>query len=124
MILENKLKNISLILTIIILMQLLNSCKTQKSEVKQEATDISKPTPTNNNSGKYQNSIKAIITQLDLDGCTWIILLEDGKRLEPVNLAEEFKVANLDVMLQYTHADGNSICMAGEMVTITYIAKR
>jgi hypothetical protein len=62
-----------------------------------------------------------------LDGCTWVFELEDGQRLEPVNLHQyELELKDgLEVSIQYTEAtDMMSICMAGKMVNITCISKR
>ena len=67
---------------------------------------------------------KAAIINYAIDGCTFMIQLEDGKKLEPVNLQDEFKKDNLKVWIKYKHFKGNSICMAGEMVTITAIETR
>ena len=67
---------------------------------------------------------KAIIINYKLDGCTFMIQLEDEKKLEPVNLEKEFKKDNFKVWIKYRHYAGNSICMAGEMVTVTAIEKR
>lgn len=62
-----------------------------------------------------------------LDGCTWVFELEDGQRLEPVNLQQydlELK-DGLEVRIQYTEATGMmSICMSGKMVNITCLSKR
>lgn len=62
-----------------------------------------------------------------LDGCTWVFELEDGQRLEPVNLHQydlELK-DGLEVKIQYAEAtDMMSICMAGKMVNISCISKR
>ncbi|MEE4176401.1 MAG: hypothetical protein V2I46_02710 [Bacteroides sp.] len=62
-----------------------------------------------------------------LDGCRWLFELEDGQRLEPVNL-HQYDVElqdGLKVTITYTEAtDMMSICMAGKMVNITCISKR
>lgn len=62
-----------------------------------------------------------------LDGCRWLFELEDGQRLEPVNLHQyDFELKDgLEVSIQFTEAtDMMSICMAGKMVNITCISKR
>lgn len=62
-----------------------------------------------------------------LDGCRWILELEDGQRLEPVNLHElDFEPEdNIQVRVQYTEAeDMMSICMVGRMVNIVCISQK
>lgn len=64
------------------------------------------------------------VVKLDLDGCSWMLQPKDGKKLEPVNLKDEYKKDNLNVLVTYEPYKGTSICMAGEMVTITDIKLR
>jgi len=108
----NKLKNITSIIVIAFLMVISQSCKTNKEANKKNIEEKTDALFT-----------KGTIVKMELDGCTWMIKLEDGKQLEPVNLEDEFKVENLKVKFQYKHHDGFSICMAGEMVNITVIEK-
>ena len=68
--------------------------------------------------------IKATVINYVVDGCTFMLQLADGKKLQPVNLKDEFKKDNFNVWIKYQHYKGNSVCMAGEMVTITAIEKR
>jgi hypothetical protein len=70
------------------------------------------------------NFIEATVINYHLDGCSWILQLADEKKLEPVNLKEEFKKENLNVWIKYEPYNGASICMAGEMVTIKDIQLR
>jgi hypothetical protein len=109
----NKLKNIRLIAITIIAIVALASCKTKMSTSSHKE-----------DASKYASHIKGTILKTELDGCTYTIVLEDKKRLEPVNLPDEFKVDSLPVWIQYKHHDGFSICMMGEMVDITSIVKR
>jgi|GEM_PF-2373203 len=67
--------------------------------------------------------VKATVVNYTLDGCTFMLQLADEKKLEPVNLTDEFKKDNFKVWVKYQHYSGNSVCMAGEMVTITAIEK-
>ncbi len=61
-----------------------------------------------------------------LSGCKWVIQLQNGERLEPVNL-HEFDLVPADSMIvhiTYTEAPTMmSICMVGKMVEITCIAE-
>lgn len=77
---------------------------------------------------KCPDGVNAVLVNLEgLDGCTWVFELEDGQRLEPVNLHQydlELK-DGLKVKINYTEAlDMMSICMVGKMVNITCISKR
>jgi hypothetical protein len=62
-----------------------------------------------------------------LDGCGWIIALEDGTNLEPTNLTE-FDVEFVDgnkILVEYKQSNvGASICMVGEIVEIKSIKER
>ncbi len=59
-----------------------------------------------------------------LDGCQWIIELESGQRLEPLNI-HEFDLQphdSLRVRISYEHApDMFSICMVGIIVRLECI---
>lgn len=90
----------------------LHACKAKKNQHIQD------------NIASYQNYTKATINKIDLDGCSWVIILDNGKRLEPINLADEFKINNLNIWVQYKTYQGNSVCMIGEMITVLAIAKR
>lgn len=62
-----------------------------------------------------------VIDYRELDGCRFLLELEDGRRLEPVNLEEKFMKHGLKVLITWKNAEGMSICMAGTMVEITSI---
>ena len=110
---KNKLKNIVLI-TVILTGSMLSSCWILK-EAPKTAPDTH----------AQQGFTKASVINLKLDGCSWMLQLEGDKNLQPMNLQDEFKKENLKVWIQYqTFKQGNSICMAGEMVTITAIELR
>lgn len=111
---QNKLKNIALLIICLVLFSLLQSCFLFYGDKKRQ-------TETNADSHEQNDFVKATIINYTLDGCTFMLLLEDGKKLEPVNLQDEFKKDNFNCWIKYQHYKGNSICMAGEMVTITAI---
>lgn len=68
---------------------------------------------------------KATVIAFELDGCKFLILLEDQKRLEPVNLSPDFQKDQLAVWIKYAiKKDGVSICQAGQMVDLTDIQLR
>ncbi|MDR4988416.1 MAG: hypothetical protein RG741_06215 [Bacteroidales bacterium] len=74
---------------------------------------------------KCEDGVRGMLLDYSgLDGCQWIIELESGERLEPVNL-HEFSLElkdGLPVSLSYTVAeDMISICMVGKMIRISCI---
>jgi len=62
-----------------------------------------------------------VLDYSELDGCTFILELADGQKLQPVNLSEEFKKKGLKLYVSYKVSDGMSVCMAGRMVTLTSV---
>jgi hypothetical protein len=68
--------------------------------------------------------VKAFVTEVSLDGCSFMLQLEDGKRLEPDGLQPEFEKDSLKVWLKYTEEDRMSVCMAGQTIKVIDIKKR
>ncbi len=68
-----------------------------------------------------------LVNMTGLDGCSWMIELGDGTKLEPTNL-NDFNInlqENQKIWVVYhTAAQMASICMHGEIVTIDCILKR
>jgi hypothetical protein len=61
-----------------------------------------------------------------LDGCKFVLELQNGARLEPVNLSD-FSIEPKDgmkVWITYNSVPMGSICMVGETVELTCITKR
>jgi hypothetical protein len=114
---KNKRKNISLLIICSAFIVTLQSCFLF-TEVKNKSSESV------SDNHEQNGFAKATIINYTIDGCTFVIQLEDGKKLEPINLQEEFKKDNFKVWIKYQHYKGNSICMAGEMVNITSIEKR
>lgn len=55
-----------------------------------------------------------------LDGCGWVLQLDDGSKLEPQNLNDfeiEF-VEGKSLHVSYKEIDAGSICMVGKIVEI------
>ena len=65
-----------------------------------------------------QAVIATVVDYSELDGCTYLLELSDGQKLQPVNLSEEFKRKGLKLFITYKYYDGMSTCMAGRMVTV------
>jgi hypothetical protein len=64
----------------------------------------------------------ATVVYLTLDGCAWMLKLEDGKLLQPYQLEPEFQKENLKVLIKYTiNKKAMGICMSGTIVNLTAI---
>ena len=67
-----------------------------------------------------------LINMKGLDGCSWMIELENGNKLNPINL-DDFNVELIDnkkLMIGYTvKNDKSGICMAGEIIEINCITE-
>jgi hypothetical protein len=73
----------------------------------------------------YGDYTKAEVINYAIDGCTWMLQLKDGKKLQPSYLKPEFQKDKLKVWIKYSPKKGGvGICMAGEMVNITEIELR
>ena len=60
-----------------------------------------------------------VILQTELAGCGYMLALDDGKMLEPLNLNDTLKRNDLKIWVKY-HVDKNamSVCMMGTIVKI------
>lgn len=114
---KNKLKNSALLFSFLVFILSLQSCFLF-ADAKSTNTVNTPDTHT------QDGFIKATVINYELDGCKFMLQLTDGKKLEPVNLPDEFKKDKYNVWIKYQHYKGSSICMAGQMVTITAIEKR
>ena len=81
-----------------------------------------------NKESDCENSHDAkLVNMTGLDGCSWMIELNNGTKLEPTNL-NDFNI-NLQEnqkiwVVYYPAAQSASICMHGEIVTIDCISER
>lgn len=75
-----------------------------------------------NSNVKCENCITGkLIDMSSLDGCTWLIELENGERLNPINIFEFDleKTDGLKVYLKYEKVDNiATICMSGKAVKL------
>ena len=81
-----------------------------------------------NKESECENSHSAkLVDMTGLDGCSWMIELGDGTKLEPTNL-NDFNINLQDNqkiwVVYHTAAQMASICMHGEIVTVDCISKR
>lgn len=99
------------------------SCHHLKQEVKDVVSYDADP----NYDYAGHGYAKGFITDVQLDGCKWMIQLDSaGKRIEPGpdELPPVFLKDSLLVWVKYTPDDRLSICMAGQTVHIEDIKKR
>ncbi|MBI3509888.1 MAG: hypothetical protein HY064_04440 [Bacteroidetes bacterium] len=69
--------------------------------------------------------IKAFVTDVELDGCKWMLQQEsDNKKLEPDGLQPEFEHDSLKVWLKFEPEDRMSVCMAGQTIKVLDIKIR
>ncbi|HEU4717522.1 MAG TPA: hypothetical protein VFU15_06805 [Bacteroidia bacterium] len=72
-----------------------------------------------------QGYVKAMVTEIDLDGCKWMIRLDStGKNLEPDELLPQFQKDSLQIWLKYKADDRMSVCMAGQTINVLDIQLR
>ncbi|MCW3085239.1 MAG: hypothetical protein JWP12_2605 [Bacteroidetes bacterium] len=110
---KNILKNTAFISLVILLILCCTSCFLLPG-------DRYRPSP-----AYTESSEKATVINYTVDGCTWLLILEDGTKLQPVNLSPEFQKNNLKVWITYSLKKGaSSICMTGKMVTLASIQLR
>jgi len=70
--------------------------------------------------GYYEATVKDFT---GLDGCSFLLILLDGRKLEPNNLNKDFKQDGIKVWVKFVPANFTSICMAGETVSIVAMEK-
>jgi len=81
-----------------------------------------------NDKNTCPNQVEAkIIDMSSLDGCGWMIQLNDGSKLNPINL-DDFSISLLDgnnIKLSYTeNTEMMDICMSGKIISIICISDR
>jgi hypothetical protein len=66
--------------------------------------------------------VKAEIKKYEVEACGYLLFLENGQKLKPATLGEEFKKEGLTVWIKYTVSkQGISTCMAGQNIVLTDI---
>ena len=109
----------------VLLILLLLSCS-KKSAPLSEVKDASPEQKTAVRDYEKEKFVRATVVDMTgLDGCQFLLSLEDGGKLEPINLEPAYKKDNLPVWIRYIDLkESMSICMAGKMVRIIAIEKR
>lgn len=70
------------------------------------------------------NGEQAVLTKLDLDGCDWVLLLQTGEKLQPMNIYDFLTEEQIEkgeafkVRVEYYETKSASICMVGKTVAI------
>ena len=80
-----------------------------------------KPLSTDNSTVKYLKQYFVPVTVVDyknLDGCEYLLVKENGEKLQAVNLADSLKKDQLKLWIRYVPEKGMGICMAGEMIRL------
>lgn len=102
--------------------EVLQDLADKKLEISYEPKEISEETPPPSADGLTTGTV---VDLTGLDGCKFLIQLATGKRLEPTNLAAEFKKDGLEVSFKYEEQkDLASACMAGKIVTVTEMVEK
>jgi len=71
-----------------------------------------------------QGYVKAVVKDYELDGCRFMIFLDETRKLEPDWLPKEMQADSVPVWVRYERDERLSICMAGETVKVIDIKKR
>lgn len=104
-------KDLTLSVMVWVLLMMISSCRSNAPSATAQA----------NHFGKGDLVKAMVLDYSELDGCTFILELEDGTKLEPVELPESFRSDSLKVLVKYTMVKRASICMVGQMVTVSEI---
>ena len=68
---------------------------------------------------------KATVINLALDGCDYVIQLESGEKLEPVNIEDNFQADGLEIWIKYKKEKSKmGACMVGPLINIEEIQVR
>lgn len=115
----------SSLISIVLLLFLTLSCSKKNvpvSGVKNESTE-QKTVERDYEKEKFVRA--TVVDMTGLDGCQFLLKLEDGEKLEPINLDPAYKKDGLPIWIRYIYPKGSmSICMVGKMVKLIAIEKR
>ncbi len=113
---QSKHKHITFIISLFAIITFFSSCAIHKKG------DHEVPDETKHSFEGYE---KATVINYSVDGCTWMLLLDDGRKLQPAELKTEFQKDKLMVWITYTIKKGSvGICMTGTMISLTDIQLR
>jgi len=106
------MKSKVLLMTLLIAAFTLAACNSTKSDNTQKAD---------------KNLTEGVLVDMNnLDGCGWIIKLEDGTKLQPVNINKfDFEPKDgVAVLFRYKKVDMAGVCMLGQMVELLSIKEK
>ncbi len=76
-----------------------------------------------------ENAVEAILQKINLDGCTWVLELPSGEKVEPVNYQDFLTETELEkqqpiqIKVVFRDTKSVSICMVGRTVAITCLER-
>ena len=104
------------------------SCRSSDKKVQKENTatnEVTKEEATTSVSKTNPGASKATVVSYQFDGCSWILLLENGKKLQPNKLPPEFQKDQLKVWIKFViQKNVVSTCMTGDPIALTEIELR
>lgn len=106
-----------------------NSRKDSASIVQKEKLKKDTILKNKNNSIAKRDFIKEgfvkvkVRNMMGLDGCGFLLILDNGEKLEPTNLDKQFMQNGTMLWIKYKPTGNASICMAGKVVTLTATEK-
>lgn len=66
-------------------------------------------------------TIGKVIDKTDLDGCSFVIQIEDSTFLEPIGLDPQFQKPNLEIGFKFRQSRAMSTCMMGKPAVISEV---
>ncbi|MFI5220102.1 MAG: hypothetical protein ACHQNT_11515 [Bacteroidia bacterium] len=107
----NMIIRVMQILFLFALINLNSCCKKTNAPVKTNDSPV----------GLNKLTEATVIDYSEIAGCTFLLQLNNGEKLEPSNLSSEFKKDKLKVLIKYQITDMQSACMAGKVVSVSHI---
>jgi hypothetical protein len=87
---------------------------------KKTATTVT----VNEKPDKYAGYIPVMVKDYKkLDGCEFLLIRENGEKLQPVNLPDSLKRDGINIRILFKPENKAGICMAGKMILLTDVIK-
>ena len=112
-----------LILTLLTIALSFEACckKTNPDKGKQNTSVAAGTTKREDIKDDFQSA--TVINMTALDGCQYLLKLESGEKLNPINLPDSLRQDNIKIRVKYIPSDLPTICMSGKTVKITAVEK-
>lgn len=65
-----------------------------------------------------------VIDKTGLDGCSFLIELNDSSIFHPINMDEEFRIEGITVFFKYKRSRKSTTCMNGQPVLVYEMIKK